>query len=116
MRLKGKIALISGAGRNNGRTIAHTLAREGADLILIAKQREEQLRQVAKDCEALGAKTLPILADVTKPQDVDRAVKQGFAKFGRVDVLMSVAGLRRNKLPWDFTFEEWQHMFAINVH
>ena len=116
MRLKGKIAPISGAGRNNGRTIAHTFAREGADLVLIAKQREEQLRQVAKDCEALGAKTLPILADVTKPQDVDRTVKQGLEKFGRVDVLMSVAGLRRNKLPWDFTFEEWQHMFAINVH
>ena len=116
MRLKGKTALISGAGRNNGRTIALTFAREGADLILLAKQRSEELQQVARQCESLGVRTLSLLADVSKPEEVDRAVKQGLAKFGKVDVLMSVAGIRRNKLPWDFSYEEWHYIFSVNVH
>ena len=116
MRLKGKTALISGAGRNNGRTIALTFAREGADLILVAKSREKELQQVARECEKLGAKTLALLADVSKHEEVNRVAQQGLQRFGKVDVLMCVAGVRRNKLPWDFSYDEWHDIFAINVH
>ena len=52
MRLKGKTALISGAGRNSGAAIATTFAREGADLILIARERIESLNEVTKQCES----------------------------------------------------------------
>ena len=116
MRLKGKTALISGAGRNNGRTIALTFAREGADLILIARQKGDELNAVAKQCEAMGVKTLPILADVSKHEEVNRAVKQGLDHFGKVDVSVSVAGVRSNKLPWDYSYEEWHHIFNVNLH
>src|SRR5688572_6966595 len=115
MRLKGKTALISGAGRNNGRTIALTFAREGADLILVAKTRENELQQVARQCENFGVKTLTVLADVSKHEEVNRVARQGLQHFGKVDVLMCVAGIRRNKLPWDFSYEEWHDIFAINV-
>lgn len=116
MRLKGKTALISGAGRNNGRTIALTFAREGADLILIARQRGEELKQVAAQCEAMGVRALPILADVSKHEEVNRAVKQGLDHFGKVDISVSVAGVRSNKLPWDYSYEEWHYIFEVNLH
>lgn len=116
MRLKGKTALISGAGRNNGRTIALTFAREGADLVLVARQREEELKAVAKECEASGVKVLPLIADMGKHEEVNRVVKQGLDHFGKVDVSVSVAGVRSNKLPWDYTYEEWHHIFEVNLH
>jgi 3-oxoacyl-[acyl-carrier protein] reductase len=116
MRLKGKTALISGAGRNNGRTIALTYAREGADLILVARQREEELNNVARQCEAMGVKALPLLADMGNHEEVNRVVKQGLERFGKVDISVSVAGVRSNKLPWDYTYEEWHQIFEINLH
>jgi 3-oxoacyl-[acyl-carrier protein] reductase len=116
MRLKGKTALISGAGRNNGKTIALTFAREGADLVLVARQREEELKAVAKQCEASGVKVLPLIADMSEHEEVNRVVKQGLDHFGKVDVSVSVAGVRSNKLPWDYSYEEWHHIFEVNLH
>mgnify|MGYP003347071384 CR=1 FL=1 len=100
-RLKGKTALISGAGRNNGRTIALTFAREGADLILVARSLGDELNAVAEQCRAMGVKALPILADMGRHEEVNRVVKEGLDHFGKVDVSVSVAGVRSNKLPWD---------------
>src|ERR1700693_6222666 len=91
MRLKGKTALISGAGRNNGRAIALTFAREGADVILVARERGDSLNQVAKECEGSGVQALPLLADVGKHEEVNRVVQLGLERFGKVDVLACVA-------------------------
>jgi NAD(P)-dependent dehydrogenase (short-subunit alcohol dehydrogenase family) len=116
MQLKGKTALIAGAGRNNGRAIALRFAREGADLILISRKRREELDQVAKECERLGAKVLPILADVSTPDEVDRSVAQALERFGKVDVSVSVAAIRRHKDFWTISNEEWLEVFAVNLH
>ena len=77
MRLKDKTALISGAGRNMGKAMALTFAREGADLILLAREKGDRLNQVAKECEGLGVKALPLLADVGKHEEVNRVVQLG---------------------------------------
>lgn len=116
MHLKGKTALIAGAGRNNGKAIAVTFAREGAELILVSRKRKDELDEVVKECEGLGAKVLPVLADVSKPEDVDRVVKQGLDRFGKVDVSVSVAGIRRHKDFWTISYEEWLEVFAVNLH
>ena len=116
MRLKGKTALISGAGRNNGKAIALTFAREGADLILVARQLGNELNQVAKQCEAFGVNVLPLLADVGNHEEVNRVAQQGLQRFGKVDVLVSVVGIRPHKLPWEFDYDEWQQVFAVNLH
>ena len=116
MRLKGKTAFVAGAARNNGKTIALTFAREGADVILIAKTSRDELNQVAKECESFGVQALPLLGDVSKPEEVNRVVKQGLQRFGKIDVLMCVAGVRRNKLPWEFGDDEWLQIFAVNLH
>ncbi len=116
MKLKGKTALISGAGRNNGRAIALAFAKEGADLVLIARSRSEELNGVAKECEALGVKTLPLLGDVSKYEEVERMVKAGLGHFGKIDTSVSVAGIRSNKLPWEYSVEEWHYIFEVNLH
>ena len=116
MRLKGKTALVSGAGRNIGKAIALTFAREGADLILLAREKGDRLNEVAKECESMGVKALPLLADVGKHEEVNRVVKLGLEKFGKVDVLMNVAGIRPHNLPWEYSYEQWHQAFAVNLH
>jgi 3-oxoacyl-[acyl-carrier protein] reductase len=114
--LTGRTALVAGAGRNNGRAISIAFAREGADLVLIARERREALDEVAHECEKLGAKVLPLLADVSDPEQVGRTVRQGLDHFGRIDVLMSVAGRRAHQDFWNISLEEWHCTFAVNLH
>jgi len=116
MRLKGKTALIAGAGRNNGKAISLAFAREGADLILVARQLGDELNAVAKQCEGYGVKVLPLLGDMSKHQEVNRVVAEGLKRFGKVDTSVSVAGIRSNKLPWDYDYDEWHHIFEVNLH
>jgi 3-oxoacyl-[acyl-carrier protein] reductase len=116
MRLKGKTAFISGAGRNSGKAIALTFAREGADLVLVAQQRAEELNAVAKECEKLGAKVLPLLGDISKEDECNRMAKAGLDKFGKVDVLVSVAAIRPLANAWEYKAEDWLHVFDVNVH
>ena len=82
MLLKGKTAFIGGAGRNNGRAIAVAFAREGADLILVAREMGDQLKQAAEECERCGVNTLPLLMDLSDPRQAERAVAQALERFG----------------------------------
>ena len=115
MRLKGKTALIAGASRNIGREIALTFAREGADLILLARKSGDELKAVAQECERAGVRALPVAADIGNPEDVNRAVKQGLDRFGYVDVLMSVAAIRPHKPFWEIGYDEWNQVMAVNL-
>lgn len=115
-QLEGKTALVAGAGRNNGKAIALAFAREGADLVLLARERKAELEQVADECEKLGAKVLPLLGDVSDHEQVERVVRQGLEHFGKVDVLMSVAGRRAHQDFWEISYEEWHKTFAVNLH
>ena len=115
MRLKGKTALISGAGRNNGKAIALAFAREGADLILVARTTDE-VKQAAKECEGLGAHALPLSADAANHEEVNRVVKLGLERFGKVDVLVNVVGMRPHKPLREVSYEEWHQVFAVNLH
>jgi 3-oxoacyl-[acyl-carrier protein] reductase len=115
-QLEGKVALVAGAGRNNGRAIALAFAREGADLVLVARQRKEELEQVAHECEKHGSKVVTALADVSEHEQVNRLVKQGADKFGRIDVLMFCVGRRAHQDFWQISYDEWHRTFAANLH
>jgi 3-oxoacyl-[acyl-carrier protein] reductase len=114
--LQGKVALVGGAGRNNGKAIALAFAREGADLVLVAREKKSSLDEVAHECAKLGAKVLPLLADVSEPEQVSGMVKQALGHFGRIDVLMGVAGRRAHQDFWEISLEEWHKTFAVNLH
>jgi 3-oxoacyl-[acyl-carrier protein] reductase len=114
--LEGKVALVAGAGRNNGKAISLAFAREGADLVLVARERKAELDQVAHECEKLGSKVVALLADVSDHEQVNRLVKQGADKFGKIDVLMCCAGRRAHQDFWQISYEEWHRTFAVNLH
>jgi NAD(P)-dependent dehydrogenase (short-subunit alcohol dehydrogenase family) len=114
--LQGKVALVAGAGRNNGKAIALAFAREGADLVLVAREKKQSLDEVAHECQKLGAKVLPVLGDLSDHEQVSRLVRQGMDHFGRIDVLMCVAGRRAHQDFWDISLEEWHKTFAVNLH
>ena len=114
--LTDKTVLIAGAGRNNGKAIALNFAREGANLILVARKRVDALNDVAKECESFGVQVLPLLADVSKPEAVNHMVQLGLDRFGKVDVLVSVTAMRPRHNFWDISYEEWLQVFAVNLH
>lgn len=116
LQLAGKTALIAGAGRNVGRQIALTFAREGANLVLISRQARAELEQVAKECEQLGVQALPLLADVADAAAVEAAVREGEARLGGIDVLVNVVGLRPHRSFLEVPLAEWQAVFDANCH
>ena len=116
MRLEGKTALIAGAARNIGKATALTFAREGANLVLVAKNSRDELDRVAEECKSLGVQALPLLADIGDPQQVDRIVQAGLDRFGYIDTLVSVAAIRPHKPFWEISIEEWHKVFDVNLH
>ncbi|MGE3536939.1 MAG: SDR family NAD(P)-dependent oxidoreductase [Candidatus Tectimicrobiota bacterium] len=115
MRLQGKTALITGASRNIGRTIALAFAREGANLVLNTRTNHDELKAVAAECESLGVRVLPALADVSEAAQVTQMVTQGLDSFGAIDILVSNAAIRPHKSIVDTTLEEWQQVLAVDL-
>ena len=116
MRLEGKTALIAGASRNIGRTIALTFAREGANIVPLASKRSDELMQVARECEACGVNALPVAADVGDHEQVNRAAQLALERFGNVEVLVSVAAIRPHKPFPEIGYDEWHQVLAVNLH
>jgi 3-oxoacyl-[acyl-carrier protein] reductase len=116
MRLKGKTALIAGASRNIGKTIALTFAREGANVVLVGSKMSDELKQAAKECEASGVQALPVAADVSDHEQVNQAAQLALERFGNVEILVSVAAIRPHKPFWEISYDEWHQVFAVNLH
>ena len=91
MQLEGKAALVTGAGRGLGRSIALAYAQEGADVAIISRTPTE-LEQVAEEIRALGRRGLAITADLTDSQQTHRAVQEAIDGLGRLDILVNNAG------------------------
>ncbi|MDA1188134.1 MAG: SDR family oxidoreductase [Chloroflexi bacterium] len=93
-RLDGRIAIVTGAGRGIGRTIALSYAEAGADVVLAARTAPE-LDAVAKEVQALGRKALAVPTDVARSQQVDALVQRTMDAFGKVDIMVNNAGAFR---------------------
>ncbi len=112
MRLSGKTALVTGAAQGFGRGIAETFAREGARVAVLDLQ-EGAAREVA---QALGGGAIPLAADVSRADDVERASAQVLAAFGGLDILVNNAGVsHRNQPMLDVAEDEFDRVFAVNV-
>ncbi len=109
LELRGKVALITGASRGIGRSIALALADEACDVALVARGGEA-LRAAEREVAALGVRTAVIVADVTASADVDRMVAETVRQLGRVDILVNNAG---GSFPDDD--EGWQAAFHANI-
>lgn len=107
--LQEHVALITGASRGIGRAIARALAAEGCDIAMVARGGDA-LRSAASEISALGARAMPIVADVTKGEDVTRMVQETIDTLTRIDILVNNAG---GSAPDDD--DGWEHAFRVNI-
>ena len=117
MKLKDKVALITGAGQGIGRAYALGFAREGAKVV-IAEINFDKAQQVAQEIESLGGEALAIKTDVSIEADTREAAKKTVETFGRIDVLVNNAAIYYGKefKPFELlTEDEWDRMMAVNV-
>ncbi len=111
--LQGKVALVTGAGRNIGRAIALTLARDGASVLVNGRADKAAVDAVVHEIVAAGGKALAAMGDVSDPQVPPRLADQAAKAFGGVDILVSNAGLRRQTSFLDMSFEEWREILSV---
>jgi len=116
VRLEGKTALITGASRNIGRSIALAFAAEGADLALNTRVNQDELDQVAAECKKGGVRAVPILGDIADAGAVEAMVKQASAQLGSIDVLVCNAAIRPHKSLTETSLEDWHRVIAVNLH
>ncbi len=112
MTLKGRTALVTGAARGIGLAIATRFVTEGARVALVDLDRAG----VEAAATRLGAAAFGVVADVTRAEDVERAVDAVHARWGRLDVVVNNAGITGgSKLMWEVTDEEWQRVLACDL-
>lgn len=114
MALNGKVILVTGAAQGIGRAIALRLAKEGADIALV-DLKEDKLRAVAKEVEALGRKASIFAADVSQRDDVFAAVEHAEKTLGGFDVIINNAGISQVKAISEVRQEDMDRIFRINV-
>src|SRR5208283_4848229 len=112
-KLDGKVALITGSGRNIGRATALKLAGEGAHIVVNARTNQAEADAVAHEVRDLGVKALAILADVAKKDQVDAMVARALSEFGRIDILINNAAMRPHKPFTAVTVQDWEHVRGV---
>ena len=112
-KLDGKVALVTGSGRNIGRATVLKLAGEGADVVVNARSNKEEAESVAAEARQLGVKALPILADVSNKEQVDSMVNMALSQFGRIDILINNAAIRPHKPFTELTLQDWEFVRGV---
>ena len=108
MKLKGRIALVTGAGRNIGRATALAMAEEGAGVVVNGLSNQADVDEIVRIIQQGGGQAIPILADVSDPDQVNSMVEQVARELGPVDVLVSNAGISQPHKIVDTPDEEWE--------
>src|ERR1700720_4901731 len=112
-KLEGKVALVTGSGRNIGRATVLRLAGEGAHVVVNARSNQQEAETVAREARDLGVKAVPILADVGKKLEVEALADRALSEFGRVDILINNAAIRPHK-PFTETSEaDWELVRSV---
>lgn len=113
--LTGKVALVTGASRNIGRAIALALAQGGAAVAVNARSSRDEAEQVAGEIRAAGGQAEVCMADIADAEHVAAMVRSVLARFGRIDILVLNASVRKETPFREMTFEEWRNLLAITL-
>ena len=115
MRLKGRSALITGGNTGIGRAIALAYAREGADVAVAWIDRGAEAKALVREISGLGRKATAVRCDVTKEADVAACVRDTVAALGRLDILVSNAGIQRPQAITEMSVDDWDRMMAVHL-
>jgi 3-oxoacyl-[acyl-carrier protein] reductase len=113
--LTGKVAIVTGAGRNIGRAIALTLAEAGASILINARSNRTEAEAVAREIEAVGSRALVHIGDVANPKSVQVMADAASLGFGRIDILVNNAALRREKPFAEIDYAEWREILDVTL-
>ena len=113
--LDGKVAIVTGAGRNIGRAIALTLAEGGAAVAINVRSNRTEAESVTREVEALGGKALVIVGDVADAVAVQALADATIKQFGRIDILVNNAALRREKSFSEMSYAEWREIMDVTL-
>ena len=113
--LDGKVALVTGAGRNIGRAIALALARDGARVAVNVRASRDEGEAVVGEIIAAGGDALLVQADVTQRAQVDAMIESICSRFGRLDILVNNAALRHEAAFSEMSYADWRSAFDVCV-
>jgi 3-oxoacyl-[acyl-carrier protein] reductase len=115
MKLKDKVAVVTGAAQGIGRAVALGMGREGAQVV-VADLQAEKAQSVANELQALGAEAAAVEVNVANELSVKQMARRTFERFGRADILVNVAGIYYPKAPVvELSEEDWDRTININV-
>jgi NAD(P)-dependent dehydrogenase (short-subunit alcohol dehydrogenase family) len=115
MKLKGKIAVVTGAGQGIGRGIAEAFAEEGADVVINDLTADDRTEEVARNIQDKGRRALVVQGDVTKRADVERIFDRAWEELGPVDVLANNAGIETIIPFTEITDQQWDEVTQTNL-
>ena len=113
--LTGKVAIVTGAGRNIGRAIALQLAAGGASILVNARNNRVEAEAVARDIESAGGTALVHIGDVADPKAVQAMADVAVRQFGRIDILVNNAALRREKPFDEMSYADWRDIMDVTL-
>ena len=113
--LQGKVALVTGSGRNIGRATVLELARHGADVVVNARSNRDEAESVAAEAREFRVRAIVRIADVGNEHRAFGMVGSAISEFGRVDILVNNAGMRASKPFIEMTSTDWREINAVNM-
>ena len=113
--LNGKVAIVTGAGRNIGRAIALTLAEGGASIVVNARNNRAEAESVAREIESAGGKAQIHIGDVADANAVQALADTAEQQFGRIDILVNNAALRREKAFAEMDYAAWREILDVTL-
>lgn len=115
MRLKDKIALVTGSSRGVGRAVALAFAQEGANVVVNYSANETAANEVVEAIQSLGRKAIAVRADVAQHSDAEHLVLTAIETFGRLDILVNNAGFTRPAMLLKMTEDQWDQVVDIHL-
>jgi 3-oxoacyl-[acyl-carrier protein] reductase len=112
--LRDKVAIVTGGSRGIGKATVLEFADEGCKVVFSARG-EEALRETAQTAKRRGAEVLPVQADMTQTEDVERLLREAIMTFGGVDILVNNVGGSRGGMTWDASDEAWAEALYLNL-
>jgi 3-oxoacyl-[acyl-carrier protein] reductase len=115
MRLKDKVALVTGSSRGVGRAVALAYGKEGAKVVVNYTSSERAAMEVVEAIESMGSKAIAVKADVARKADAEQLVLSGLEAFGRLDILVNNAGFTRPALMLKMAEDQWDQVVDIHL-